>query len=74
MSVADRIVVRRRHASAKLSLDDVALIQGLCAERDRLAREMEQLSMEAIARKFDVSVKTVQRAARGDVALVEDWS
>lgn len=74
MSVADRIVVRRRHSDAKLSLEDVALIRGLWAERERLERELSGLSTQTIAEKFDVPVRTVLRAAHGDIATVEDWS
>lgn len=71
MSVADKIAVRRRTRDAKLSLEDVALIRGLWDEHERLAAELARVSTRVIAEKFGVSEKTVLRAARGDIYVVE---
>jgi len=65
MSVADRIVVKRRRREQTLTLEDVALIQALSAERERLEAEVERISPRAIANKFGVSIGTVHRAVRG---------
>lgn len=65
MSVADRIVVKRRRREQKLTLADVALIQALWAEHERHEIELERTSPRAIANKFGVSIGTVHRAVRG---------
>lgn len=65
MSVADNIVIKRSKREPELTLEDVALIQALSAERERLEAEVERISPRAIANKFGVSIGTVHRAVRG---------
>jgi len=66
MSVADKITVRRRsRKAAQLTLDDIALIQALWAERERLELELDRVSPRAIANKFGVLIGAMHRAVRG---------
>lgn len=40
---------------AKLSIEDVALIEALLLEREELQRQLSALSSAALAKKFEVS-------------------
>ena len=46
---------------AKLTDEDVRLIRKCVAERERLRQEANQLSNESLAKKFDVSLRTIDR-------------
>ena len=56
-------------AWAKLDEADVALIRGLLAERDELRRRASQLTARAIAEKFGVTKRTIEKISEG-----ETWS
>lgn len=46
---------------AKLTDDDIRLIWQCVAERERLRKEAAELSNAALARKFDISIRTMDR-------------
>ena len=52
------------HPNAKLTDDDIRLIRECVAERERLREEARQLSNEALAQKFDVSQRTIDRVTQ----------
>ncbi len=49
----------KRTRDGKLDSDDVRLIRLAAAERDRLRKELAELTDSALAVKFEVSVRTV---------------
>lgn len=51
---------------AKLNDDDVRLIRAAVRERDRLKREASELSNYALARKFGVHTRTVEKITQGE--------
>ena len=59
----NRLKVRRGSQLpwAKLTEEDVIAIWRLVRERERLRRQIKSLSNEAIAEKFGVSVRTIER-------------
>lgn len=51
---------------SKLNESDVKLIRGLIKERDRLKREISELTNEKIAEKFAVHRRTIERLSSGE--------
>lgn len=49
------------HPLSKLTDDDVRLILACVAERERLRKEANRLSNEALAVKFNVHLRTIDR-------------
>ena len=49
----------------KLTEDDVRLIRAMHDERKRLAKDMSELTCNAIANKFDISPSTVHEITSG---------
>lgn len=54
------------HKDAKLTEADVMAIRELNAERERLRKEANKLSIKAIAEKFDIHEGHVKRIIRGE--------
>ena len=51
---------------AKLTEDDVRLINAAVDERNRLRMEAKQLSNKSLAEKFGVSLRTMDRVTSGE--------
>lgn len=49
---------------AKLTEPDIKLLFQCVAERERLRKEANKLSNEALARKFEVHPRTIEKALR----------
>lgn len=49
---------------AKLTDEDVRLLFQCVAERERLRKEANELSNEALARKFEVHPRTIEKVLR----------
>jgi len=52
------------HPLSKLTDDDVRLIRECVAERERLREEARRLSNEALAEKFGVHHRTIERVTQ----------
>lgn len=59
------VVSGEAHYCAKLSADDVRLIQALVDEREELLAKARRISNAALAEKFDVSKSTIGKIAVG---------
>jgi hypothetical protein len=53
------------HSNAKLTEDDVKLILALNQERLEIRKRLKQVSIEAIANKFDMSPTVIGRIVNG---------
>lgn len=60
-----RLMRGETHCSAKLTADDVRLIQSLINERDELLARARLISNRALAEKFDVSTSAIEKIASG---------
>jgi len=52
------------HPLSKLTDDDIRLIRECVAERERLRQEANRLSNEALAAKFNVHHRTIERVTQ----------
>jgi hypothetical protein len=50
---------------SKLTDEDVRLLRKCVAERERLRKQANELSNKKLAEKFDVHVRTVEKALQG---------
>lgn len=57
--------IGEKHGRAKLTSEDVRHIKALLDMRERLRTELEGLTMQAIAEKFDIHEGHVRRIAAG---------
>lgn len=60
-----RLMRGENHYFAKLTADDVRLIQSLLNERDELLARARAISNRALAEKFDVSTSAIEKIACG---------
>ena len=51
---------------SKLTADDVRMIRALVAERDRMDERRRALTNAAIAEKFGLHVRTIEKVIRGE--------
>jgi hypothetical protein len=54
------------NGNVKLTADDVRLIRELLAERDRLRKELKELSLPKVAAKFEIHPLAVYRIYHRD--------
>lgn len=54
-----------KHFHAKLTEEDVKLILALNEERLEIRKKLKEVSIEGIARKFDMSPSVIGRIVRG---------
>ena len=67
-NVMNRLSAKRgsQLPQAKLTEADVRLVLKAIEERDRLKRELAQLTNAALAEKFGVHVRTIDRISAGE--------
>ena len=54
------------HYKAKLTNDDVRLIRLMIAERGQVRAQLAQMSNKALAEKFGVTKRAIERIASGE--------